>query len=170
MPLARPKNQAQAPPRSSLLTKGGLAPPRRNGPTLFRAFKAAGPVQGQSIRSSMLDGAPGALPHVLPRASGALKLAHSSVSLRSLEDAERLKLAKMWLQVLDEVKAQSEVLLEVSTLPVQQQVHLFLDRAPTTLRRHLSGWRFWASHCRLSDIQPGQPDLAAFIAFVDAFV
>ena len=73
-------------------------------------------MQGQRNRSPMLDGAPGALPHVLPCASRALKLARSSIPMRSLEDAERLRLANVWLQVLDEVKAQSEVLSFVGSI------------------------------------------------------
>ena len=36
---------------------------------------------------------------------------------------------------------------------------LFLDRAPSTLRRHLCGWQRWATFCATAGISAGAPAL-----------
>ena len=45
---------------------------------------------------------------------------------------------------------------------------LFLDRAPSTLRRHLSGWRLWVAFCSIHDLQPGAPPISALLDFLES--
>ena len=51
-------------------------------------------------------------------------------SLRAIEDAERMRLAHVWLKLAEEARSQSNVLQEMEAVPVQQQVYLVLDGAP----------------------------------------
>ena len=68
-------------------------------------------------------------------------------SARSLEDTARLKWAQAWVACARVVAAHSASLCDISSdsafLP------LFLDRSPSTLQRHLSGWQVWTSYCVL---------------------
>ena len=45
---------------------------------------------------------------------------------------------------------------------------IFKDRAPSTLRKHLSGWRRWLQFCRASGVQPGCPACPGVGDFLEA--
>ena len=45
-------------------------------------------------------------------------------------------------------------------------LRLFLDGAPSTPKRHLSGWRAWASFCMCVNWQAGAPKLAQLLDFL----
>ena len=63
--------------------------------------------------------------------------------LAAAESDERKRLATVWLGFADVVRRDSKLFIGVGPYETARLLPLFLDRAPATLRRHLSGWRAW---------------------------
>ena len=87
-------------------------------------------------------------------------------SARSLEEAARLKWAQAWVACARVVAAHSASLCDISSdsafLP------LFLDRSPSTLQRHLSGWQVWTSYCVLQGWTAAAPSMAQVLDFLES--
>ena len=63
----------------------------------------------------------------------------------------------------------SFVLQELKSYSPEQLLFLSTDRAPTTLKRHLSGWRRWAEFFRrCCDIPLGAPGCKSLLDFLEA--
>ena len=90
----------------------------------------------------------------------------SANSARALEDSARTTLAWQWVAASKVVRHTSETLH--AELSDEQLLPLFLDRAPTTLKKHLSGWRVWCSFCALSNICAGAPSLPQLLDFLQS--
>ena len=89
-------------------------------------------------------------------------------SLKSKEDSERDRLAILWMGFADNLREDSCLLDDSSGLELQRLKPLFLDRAPSTLKRHLCGWKLWVSFCLTLDCRPGCPSLCQLLDFLDA--
>ena len=59
-------------------------------------------------------------------------------SLKDLEDSERTTLASVWAGFAETLLPHSD--LDAAGVTLKQLGHLFLDKSPATLRRHLCGW------------------------------
>ena len=73
---------------------------------------------------------------------------------RTLGDAERRRLAGIWLGFAYAVARDSNLKESLETASDAALLPLFLDRAPATLRHHLGGWRLWIYRvlCILSQV------------------
>ena len=84
-----------------------------------------------------------------------------------LESQDRLKLAQCWVGQAKGLAKDSAVFLGMDgCVRDDDLLRLFLDRAPSTLKRHLSGWRAWASFCMCVNWQAGAPKLAQLLDFL----
>ena len=79
-------------------------------------------------------------------------------SLAAAESEERKRLATVWLGFADVVRRDSKLFIDLGPL--------FLDRAPATLRRHLSGWRAWLSFCASAAWPACRPSLSQMLDFL----
>lgn len=68
-------------------------------------------------------------------------------SARLEEERERKQLAILWLACARQVAAHSDSLRLLTDFQPEQLLPLFLDRAVSTLKRHLVGWRTWSNFC-----------------------
>ena len=84
------------------------------------------------------------------------------------EDAERKRLALALVGLVHCLQSESSVLSAMPGYSADQLLFLFLDRAPSTLKRHLSGWRRWAEFCRCSNIAMGEPACPHVLGFLEA--
>ena len=93
-------------------------------------------------------------------------------SLRCLssgqEGEERRRLALSSLGLVTCVERESSVLLELQGYSSEQLLFLFTDRAPTTLKRHLSGWRRCAEYCFGCNVAMGAPACTSALNFLEA--
>ena len=83
---------------------------------------------------------------IMPRvsfASGVVDCRSGDGCSRTLEDAERRRLAGIWLGCAKAVACDSNLKESLEAASDAALLPLFLDRAPATLRRHLGGWRLW---------------------------
>ena len=58
---------------------------------------------------------------------------------KDFEDSERKRLASVWARFAEALLPHSD--LDAAGVTPKQLGHLFLDKSPATLRRHLCGWR-----------------------------
>ena len=79
----------------------------------------------------------------MPIASGVVECRSGDGSLKCLEDAERRRLAGIWLGFAKAVACDSGLKESLETASDASLLPLFLDRAPATLKRHLGGWPLW---------------------------
>jgi hypothetical protein len=89
-------------------------------------------------------------------------------SLKDLEDAVRMTVAKIWIEIALEIGQDSPV---VETAPSPKEMHLlilFCNRSAGTLRRHLGGWRRWSSFAVTAGISIGAPALSQVLDFCHA--
>ena len=85
------------------------------------------------------------------------------------EDAERKRLALVLVELVLSLEQDSFVLQELKSYSPEQLLFLSTDRAPTTLKRHLSGWRRWAEFFRrCCDIPLGAPGCKSLLDFLEA--
>ena len=68
----------------------------------------------------------------------------------------------------DAVQEESQLLAATSGWEVQKLKPLFLDRAPSTLKKHLCGWKLWVSFCAPLRWRPDCPSLPQLLDFLDA--
>ena len=87
-------------------------------------------------------------------------------SLAVLEAQDRKRLATIWLGFSDAVRGESRLLSELKDVDADHLLPLFMDRAPSTLRRHLSGWRQWLCFCANASWSPGGPNLPQLLDFL----
>ena len=92
----------------------------------------------------------------------------ASCSFKSKEDLERERVAVLWIGFADALQEDSQLLAATSGLEVQRLKPLFLDRAPSTLKKHLCGWKLWVSFCAPLFWRPGCPSLPQLLDFLDA--
>ena len=92
----------------------------------------------------------------------------ASCSLKSKEDLERERVAVLWIGFANAVHEESQLLAATSGWEVQRLKPLFLDRAPSTLKKHLCGWKLWVSLCAPLRWCPGCPSLPQLLDFLDA--
>ena len=82
----------------------------------------------------------------------------------------RAKLASLWLGFANILRHDSDILRACSrTLGDTCDTRLkplFLDRAASTLAKHLRGWRLWISCCANQGLRPGAPSLEQLIDFL----
>eukprot|EP00435_Cladocopium_sp_Y103_P037719 s307_g10.t1 len=95
------------------------------------------------------------------KGSGACRL------LCDREQEEREQLAELWLSFSASVATDSDILRNLPNAGKEQLKNLFLDRAPATLRKHISGWRLWLAYCVAHGWRPGAPSLQEFLDFVE---
>ena len=81
---------------------------------------------------------------------------------------QREALALSFVSLAEAVRGDSVVLKSMVGFSTEQLAFLFKDRAPSTLRKHLSGWRRWLQFCRASGVQPGCPACAGVVDFLEA--
>ena len=87
---------------------------------------------------------------------------------RASEDQERARLAGIWAGFARTLASSSASSCDFSSTSAMSLRQLFLDRAPSTLRRHLSGWRLWVAFCSIHDLQPGAPPISALLDFLES--
>ena len=87
-------------------------------------------------------------------------------SLAAAESEERKRLATVWLGFADVVQRDSKLFIDLGTGDTARLMPLFLDRAPATLRRHLSGWRAWLSFCASAAWPACRPSLSQMLDFL----
>ena len=100
---------------------------------------------------------------IMPRvsfASGVVDCRSGDGCSRTLEDAERRRLAGIWLGFAKAVACDSNLKESLETASDAALLPLFLDRAPATLRRHLGGWRLWIGFCASQGWRAGSPSLS----------
>ena len=66
------------------------------------------------------------------------------------------------------MERESRVLLELQGYSSEQLLFLFTDRAPTTLKRHPSGWRRWAEYCFGCNVAMGAPACTRVLDLLEA--
>ena len=93
-----------------------------------------------------------------------------SGSLKELECAERRKWATIWLGFARAVAENSELKLSLSGASDAALLPLFLDRAPSTLQRHIGGWRIWLGFCASQGLSAGAPSMAHVLDFTVSLV
>ncbi|OLQ06361.1 hypothetical protein AK812_SmicGene10361 [Symbiodinium microadriaticum] len=118
-------------------------------------------------QGSVSDQLPRGAPRTIPTSALSAGLA-TRCSLKSKEDSERDRLAILWMGFADNLREDSCLLDDSSGLELQRLKPLFLDRAPSTLKRHLCGWKLWVSFCLTLDCRPGCPSLCQLLDFLDA--
>ena len=134
---------------------GPSAPPRalqvvgtvRNSPTLPTARVAKGPVA---------------------KGPASLQQCPPDACVAKSEEVERRGLSSLFVALAEVVRAESSVLQSLEGYQAEQLVFLFADRAPSTLRRHLSGWRRWILFCSASGISAGLPECRHIVDYLDA--
>eukprot|EP00438_Fugacium_kawagutii_P004482 Skav232405 [mRNA] locus=scaffold1077:767154:796497:- [translate_table: standard] len=188
MPLGRPHRSVRAAPYSFGGEAGRARPPLRlclpklgSEPGVINSL-AVGEASSANVR---LVAAPGGIAHagLLQRemeagkdgsvcgmngAAAGVACRQLEMSARSAEDAQRLKLAGVWAGFARSVASSSTSVCDFADLPQLSLQRLFLDRAPSTLRRHLGGWRLWVAYCSLHNWQPGDPSMPALLDFLNS--
>ena len=91
-------------------------------------------------------------------------------SARLGEERERKQLAILWLACAKQVAAHSESLRLLDDPQPEQLLPLFLDRAVSTLKRHLVGWRAWSNFCVTLGWSAGSPSLQQLLDFLQCLV
>ena len=91
-----------------------------------------------------------------------------SGSMAEKEETQRQGLALSLVNIAAAMRDDSSVLQSLDGLTPERLVFLFKDRAPSTLKKHLSGWRRWLIFCRASGIQAGRPECREILDFLDA--
>ena len=109
-------------------------------------------------------------PHVVSIASGVVDCRSGDGSLRSLEDAERRRLACIWLGFAKAVACDSNLRESLESATDAALLPLFLDRAPATLKRHLGGWRLWIGFCASQGWRTGSPSLSQVLDFTVSLI
>ena len=148
---------------SARLPSGGIpAPPPR---AVRCPYGAAIPHQKPLVPSCAPTAAAGYGPS---RSSGASSLRQgcSVISLKDFEDSERKRLASIWTGFAESLLPYSE--MESAGVTPKQLGHLFLDKSPATLRRHLCGWRAWLSFCLSVGWRAGSPKLGQLVDFLES--
>ena len=79
---------------------------------------------------------------------------------------EQLDLARTLVGLARAVAKHSLVLSALEGVEVEDIAFLFGDRAPGTLRKHLSGWRRWASYCQGCAVDAGSPTAKELLDFL----
>ena len=101
------------------------------------------------------------------RSVGAPTVLHpDGISAREAEDQERERLARVWVGCARLVASSSSTLSKLRWDDDGCLLPLFVKSAPNTLRRHLSGWRVWASFCATLQWRAGAPSLQQLLDFV----
>ena len=108
------------------------------------------PASGQRLSTSCGSGQP----------------AFGSGSARQREDAERRRLAQLWVSYATMVAGESDSLSQLTTVSLESVLPLFLDRAASTLKRHLGGWKVWASFCATMGWKAGAPSMQQILDFL----
>lgn len=166
MALPRPKRTLPAARFEGDQCLRGLPRPRREFPGASRVSVHAVAMPGNvtTVQDAQVD----ALRVVgLPPRAGKFTVPVEQ-SARSAEDSERTRLAGLWAGFARTLAPSSASACDFSNLPQLSLQRLFLDRAPSTLRRHLSGWRLWVAFCSLHNWQPGSPSMPALLDFLDS--
>ena len=138
-PRPEVKQIGQLPPLPSAQTACSAAPRADVGPILPTTVVAARP-----LPSAILPGC----------------------SLAAAESEERRRLATAWLGFADVVRRDSKLFIDLGPCHTARLLPLFLDRAPATLRRHLSGWRAWLSFCASATWPACRPSLSQMLDFL----
>ena len=84
------------------------------------------------------------------------------------EAAQRQELAVSLVHMAEVVRDDSSVLQSLEGFDANGLAFLFKDRAPSTLKKHLSGWRRWLIFCRASGVQAGRPSCPDVLDFLEA--
>ena len=106
-------------------------------------------------------------PYFPVRSVGAPTVLHpDGISAREAEDQERERLARVWVGCARLVAESSSTLSKLRWDDGGCLLPLFVKSAPNTLRRHLSGWRVWASFCATLQWRAGAPSLQQLLDFV----
>ena len=79
---------------------------------------------------------------------------------------ERKRLATVWLGFADVVRRDSKLFVDLGPCRIERLQPLCLDRAPATLRRHLSGWRAWLLFCASAAWPACRPSLSQMLDFL----
>lgn len=96
----------------------------------------------------------------LPAAAGPMG------QMAEAERTERLVLARALVGLARAVAKHSPVLSTLEGVAAEDLVFLFGDRAPGTLKKHLSGWRRWASYCQGCAVDAGLPTARDLLDFL----
>ena len=129
-------------------------------------FRAPLPGPFTPLRTGGVGGASLPMPRIAVRLpAGSLPCLSSG---QEREDHERRRLALSLLGLVKCVERESSVLLELQGYSSEQLLFLFTDRAPTTLKRHLSGWRRWAEYCFGCNVAMGAPACTSVLDFLEA--
>ena len=91
-----------------------------------------------------------------------------SGSMAEKEETQRQGLALSLVNIAAAVRGDSSVLQSLDGLTPERLAFLFKDRAPGTLKKHLSGWRRWLIFCRASGVQAGRPECREILDFLGA--
>ena len=107
----------------------------------------------------------------VPRFGASAAVSAEEVGFARLEEErERKQLAIVWLAYAKQVAAHSECLRLLEDPQPEQLLPLFLDRAVSTLKRHLVGWRAWSNFCVTLGWSAGSPSLQQLLDFLQCLV
>ena len=163
MPLERPRRQVRRAPYLPVGT-GLPRPPAR---LCLPSVRKSGVVGTTDSKDDPIE-AP-ARADTLPVRLASGKLGVQLVgTARASEDQERARLAGIWAGFARTLASSSASACDFSSTSAMSLRQLFLDRAPSTLRRHLSGWRLWVAFCSIHDLQPGAPPISALLDFLES--
>ena len=90
--------------------------------------------------------------------ASSLRQGCSVICLKDFEDSERKRLASIWAGFAECLYSE----MESAGVTPKQLGHLFLDKSPATLRRHLCGFRLSVGWCA------GSPTLGQLIDFLES--
>ena len=165
--MERPRRRVTASPYS--LDNLGMGVPRpirrsttsRSSTMQGMELAFAGAVVSPGVQDSVLR-AP-KIPHELPGAAA------GESCLRDHEKQDRLMLASTLAKFCIHLGGAegSSVLVAMGTcVSVNDIAPLFCDRAPSTLRRHISGWKRWLQFCSALEWSAASPSLTQVVDFV----
>ena len=89
-------------------------------------------------------------------------------SVRVKEDVQRRKWAQQWVMCARQEARSCSWLKGAGVISDDMIMRTFMDRAPSTLRKHLYGWRRWTSFCHVSRLEVANPTLAQLFTFLDS--
>ena len=164
MALPRPKRAIRPAPYQSTSCEVGLA--RSQAPLLLPGIRVAGRVSHAEQPHVSLHLAKPVAGRVARKPALAESCELLEQSAREREDAERPKYASLWVEQARLVAESSIGLQVISDYSDIVILLLFMSRAPTTPKKHLSGRRVWASFCATAEWNMGAPSFQQVLDFL----
>ena len=89
-------------------------------------------------------------------------------SLRRVEDAERMNMCEKWADVAVQLLDASDMDISRTDVSRVHLIRMFTNRAASTLKKRLRGWRTWWDFCRTSSWNVASPTLPQLLDFFES--